>query len=78
MFSLSLSLSLSLLIKVLSLLKDFQILIYVVIPELLRALRNIQVQLEKNGPMCNLKHHKVSWIYQSLKDSKKLLNVCST
>ena len=34
--------------------------IYVVIPELLRAIRNIQVQLEKTGPMLNLKHQKVS------------------
>ena len=51
----------TLLMKVLSLLKDFQVLIYVVVPELLRAIRNIQVQLEKTGPMCNLKHHKVGW-----------------
>ena len=58
--SLSLCLCLSLLVKILDLLQDFQILIYVVVPELLRALRSVQVQLEKNGLMCNLKHHKVS------------------
>lgn len=60
LLSLCLSLSPFLSVKILDLLQDFQILIYVVIPELLRALRSVQVQLEKNGLMCNLKRHKVS------------------